>query len=38
MDEQNIEKIILRSVDLPAMPHVAAKTLQLLSDPKVSAK
>jgi len=36
MDVQEIEKIILKSVDLPTMPHVAAKTMQLLSDPKVS--
>jgi HD-like signal output (HDOD) protein len=38
MDIQQIEKVILKSVDLPTMPHVAAKTMQLLSDPKVSTK
>ena len=38
MDAREIEKIILKSVDLPTMPHVAAKTMQLLSDPNVSSK
>ncbi|MBU1626159.1 HDOD domain-containing protein, partial [bacterium] len=38
MDIQNIEQIILKSVNLPTIPNVVSKTMQLLSDPNVSSK
>jgi HD-like signal output (HDOD) protein len=38
MNVQEIETVILKSVNLPTMPHVAAKTMQLISNPNVNTK
>jgi HD-like signal output (HDOD) protein len=38
LNTKDLEKMISTSLNLPPMPHVAAKTIQLLKDPSTNAK